>query len=63
MTKPEMSAYNESIAVHNIREEYSTAGLLGAMKLCQYYMGGSAEEAYEKVKEICGVEGAEHERD
>lgn len=53
MTKEEISRHNETLAIQNIQIEYINGNILGAMKLCQEYMGLSATGAYEKVKELC----------
>jgi hypothetical protein len=55
MTKPDLIAYNESLARQKIQIAYINDGLIEAMKLCQLYMGLSTQEAYAKVKEMCEI--------
>jgi len=53
MTKQEMTLHNETLALCNIRDEYAIHGLIGAMRLCQTYMGMDTQGAYAEVKRLC----------
>lgn len=54
MTKEEMTLHNETLALRNIQDEYTLHGLIGAMRLCQTYMGVDAKAAYKEVMRLCG---------
>ena len=58
MTKPEIIAHNESLAIQKIQIAYIVDGLHEAMRLCQEYTGLSVQEAFAKVKELCKVREA-----
>ncbi len=54
MTKAEIIAHNEATALSKIRRAYQLQGLQEAMKLCVFYMGVTAQEAYKRVMVIVG---------
>lgn len=60
MTKQDITAANEALAIHNIRTEYAKHGLVDAMAMCQALMGVDTVEAYNRVKMLC--EEQSHER-
>lgn len=53
MDKRAIILHNETLALSKIRAEYQKSGLLGAMRLCQSYMGLTAQGAYAEVRELC----------
>ena len=55
MTKPEIIAHNEALAIRKIQAAYTRQGLYEAMKLTQLFMGVDAVGAYKTVTVICNI--------